>query len=262
MSTVKSTVTSQDGTTIAYDRTGAGPPVVLVGGGLDDGVENAPLAAELAAEFTVFNYARRGRGASGDTPPYAVRREVEDLDALIAVAGGPVHLFGASSGGALALEAAAAGLSVATVAVYEVPYPIGDDEVSAWRAYRTNLATASPGDALELFMRLAGSSDEDIVGARAAPVWADLERLAPTLPYDAACLGDGPPPRRLADVEQPVLVLTGDAGLPGLALGYFDRAAEALDDLLPNADRLTVPGQGHVADPKTLAPVLSRFFTG
>src|SRR5690349_8598279 len=120
-------VTSNDGTTIAYDRKGSGPAVVLVGGAQDDGAENAPLVPALAEHFTVYNYARRGRGASGFTEPYAVEREIEDLDALIAEAGGSAHLFGASSGGALALEAAAAGSAIDTIAVWEVPYAVGDD---------------------------------------------------------------------------------------------------------------------------------------
>lgn len=114
-------VTSKDGTSIAYQRAGTGPAVILVGGGLDDGSENAALVPELARHFTVVNYARRGRGDSGDTQPYAVEREIEDIDALISEAGGSAHLFGASSGGALALEAAAAGLAIDRIAVYEVP---------------------------------------------------------------------------------------------------------------------------------------------
>ncbi|MET1007889.1 MAG: alpha/beta hydrolase, partial [Propionibacteriaceae bacterium] len=114
------TVTSADGTQIAYQREGSGPAVVLVGGGLDDGSENAVLLPGLAGEFTVYNYARRGRGGSGDTRPYAVERELEDLAALLAAAGGTAHVFGASSGGALALEAAAAGLPIARLVVYDV----------------------------------------------------------------------------------------------------------------------------------------------
>src|ERR687892_2660347 len=120
-------VISKDGTSIAYDRQGSGPPVILVGGGLDDGSENAPLVPELARWFTVYNYARRGRGDSGDTMPYALEREIEDLDALVAEAGGSAHLYGVSSGGALALEAAAAGTGADRVAVYEVPYCLGGD---------------------------------------------------------------------------------------------------------------------------------------
>src|ERR671916_622236 len=132
-------VTSKDGTLIAYDRQGGGPAVVLVGGGLDDGSENAPLATELAEHFAVYNYARRGRGDSGDTPPYAVEREIEDIEALVAEAGGSAHLYGVSSGGMFALEAAAAGLAIDRLAVYEVPYDTSDD---APRRYRERLGAA------------------------------------------------------------------------------------------------------------------------
>jgi pimeloyl-ACP methyl ester carboxylesterase len=128
-------VTSKDGTSIAYESMGAGPALVLVGGGLDDGSENAPLAGELAQRFTVYNYARRGRGDSGATRPYAVQREIEDIDALVAVAGGTAHLYGVSSGGALALEAAAARIAVDKLAVYEVPYNMADDWPQRWREY-------------------------------------------------------------------------------------------------------------------------------
>ena len=151
------TVTSSDGTRIAYDRQGDGPALILVGGGLDDGSENVPLAAELARSFTVFNYARRGRGDSGDTQPYALEREIEDLEALVAEAGGSAHAYGVSSGGALALEAAAAGVAFERLAVYEVPYSIGEDAVRRWREYTEQLAGAEGDEAIELFMRLAGS---------------------------------------------------------------------------------------------------------
>ena len=128
-------VRSNDGTMIAYDRSGTGPAVVLVGGGLDDGSENAAIAAELKRHFTVYNYARRGRGGSGDTAPYAVAREVEDIQALIGVAGGSAHVFGASSGGALALEAAAAGSAIGRIAVYEVPYMTDASMAKHWSTY-------------------------------------------------------------------------------------------------------------------------------
>ncbi|GAA2635811.1 alpha/beta hydrolase [Dactylosporangium fulvum] len=263
-------MTSRDGTSITFDRAGGGPAVVLVGGGLDEGAENAPLMPQLAEHFTVYNYARRGRGGSGDTPPYAVARELEDLAAIIADAGGTAHLFGASSGGALALEAAAAGLPVGRVAVYEVPYSTDDHVVAAFREYVRQLhrvlAEGRRGAAVELFMRLAGAGEDDIAAARTAPVWPGLEALAPTLAHDAACLGDGSPPLdRLATITQPVLVATG--GLPdphtgALGPGFFDAAADAIAAAVPNAERRVVDGQTHVTDPVVLAPVLTAFFTG
>jgi pimeloyl-ACP methyl ester carboxylesterase len=252
-------VTSRDGTSIAYERMGRGAAVIMVGGGLDDGAENAPMARELAERFTVYNYARRGRGDSGDTRPYAVEREIEDIEALVDTAGGSAHLYGVSSGGALALEAAAAGLSLERIAVYEVPYLVDDAVWRRWREYVEELGAALAeerrGDAVELFMRLAGSAEEGIQGARRSPLWPGLEALAHTLAYDAACLGDGRPPAdRFATIEQPVLVLTGGGD------DFFEHAADAIAAALPRAERHTLEGQSHVADPKAVAPVLERFF--
>lgn len=261
--------TSKDGTSIAYHRAGTGPAVILVGGGLDDGSENAALVPELARRFTVINYSRRGRGDSGDTHPYAVEREIEDIAALISEAGGSAHLFGASSGGTLALEAAAAGLAIDRIAVYEVPYVTDDDSAQQWSAYVDRLTAALAddrrGDAIELFMQLAGSSDEDIAGARASSFWPGLEALAPTLAYDAACLRDGRPPvTRLATITQPTLVATGgipDPHMGGLQPGFFDTAADVIAAALPKAERRIIEGQTHVADPKALAGLLEQFLT-
>ncbi|MFC7623143.1 alpha/beta fold hydrolase [Microlunatus sp. GCM10028923] len=255
-------VASADGTLIAYQRQGDGPVLIMVGGGLDDGSENGPLAAELADTFTVINYSRRGRGDSTDTAPYAVERELEDLAALAAEAGSdPVRLFGASSGGALALEAAAAGLAVDRVAVYEVPYLIGDEAVRSWREYVSEVtaivADGRPDDALARFMKLAGMGEADIDGARTSPEWAASSALAHTLPYDAACLGDGSPPQRFEGLGVPVLVIIGDQGRE-----LFEPAAVALTETLPNATRRDLAGQGHVADPATLADELRGFLAG
>ncbi|MDR0345354.1 MAG: alpha/beta hydrolase [Nocardiopsaceae bacterium] len=260
-------VVSRDGTSIAYDRRGSGPAVILVGGGLDDGSENAPLAAALAGRFTTYNYARRGRGGSGDTQPYDVVREIEDIDALITEAGGRAHLFGVSSGGMFALEAAAAGLAAARVAVYDVPYDTASDATQRYDQYREELGAALAegrrGDAVALFMRVAGSSEEEISGARTSPYWPGAEALAHTLAYDAALYGP-PPAGRLAAISQPVLVATGEAtsahrvGEP--SDHFFAAAADAVAAGIPNANLVTLPGQGHVVDPDVMAPVLDRFF--
>lgn len=260
-------VTSQDGTSIAYDRRGAGPAVILVGGGLDDGTENAALVPELAQHFTVYNYARRGRGDSGDTLPYGVDREIEDIEALIAKAGGSAHLYGVSSGGALVLEAAAAGVTVDRLAVYEVPYGM----TPRWPEYVDKLekllAADRRDDALEHFMRSAGSSKEDTAGAKGSPFWPSMWTVAHTLAYDAACLGNGTAPAsRLAKITRPALVLTGglspefQPGMSGMAADIFEQAADAIAAALPHAQRLTIGGQGHVADPKAVAPLLTRFY--
>jgi pimeloyl-ACP methyl ester carboxylesterase len=250
-------VTSKDGTSIGYDRQGRGPAVILVGGGLDDGSENAPLAVELARHFTVYNYARRGRGDSGDTQPYAVEREIEDIEALIAEAGGSAHVYGVSSGGMFALEAAAAGLAIDKIGVYDVPYDTADNAPQRYRQYREQLGSALAegrrGDAVELFMRLAGASEENIAGAKASPYWSGLEVLAHTLAYDAACYGK-PPTARLARITQPTLVATGGGD------DFFGPAADAVAASIPRAERRVFQGQGHVADPKAVAPVLVQFF--
>jgi pimeloyl-ACP methyl ester carboxylesterase len=252
-------VISKDGTSIAYNLQGSGPAIVLATGGLDDGTENAPLATELAQHFTAYNYNRRGRGQSGDAPPSVVEREIEDIEVLIAEAGGSAHLYGVSSGGALVLEAAAAGLAVDKLAVYDVPYSVGDDALQRWREYVEQLgpalAAGRRGDALELFMRVAGSSEDDIARARSSPHWAGGEAVAHTLAYEAVVLGDGrPPAARLAKITQPTLVATGGGD------EFFQRAADAVAESIPQAERRTLEGQGHVVDPRALAPVLERFF--
>jgi pimeloyl-ACP methyl ester carboxylesterase len=254
-----SEVTSKDGTTIAFERQGHGPAVILATGALDDGSENASLATELAGRFTVYNYARRGRGSSGDTPPYALEREIEDLEALITEAGGTAHLYGVSSGGALALAAAAAGLAAQRIAVYEVPYFVDDDLTASWRAYvgqlGSVLADGRPGDALALFHRLTGFSDDDIARVRTSPHWLAAQALEHTLAYDAACLGDGAPPtRRLASIVNPTLVATG-GGQP-----FLEGAADAIAAAVPHAERVVLQGRGHVVDAGAMATELTRFF--
>jgi pimeloyl-ACP methyl ester carboxylesterase len=262
-------VTSKDGTSIAYDRDGSGPAVILLGGAFVDRSENAPLAAELAERFTVYNYDRRGRGDSGDTLPYAVEREIEDIQALIDEAGGSAHLYGISSGGALALEAAAAGVAIDKLAVYEVPYNMADDGPQRHREYveqlEAFLAEGRRGDAAELFMRLAGASDEMIAGAKDSPMWPGLEAIAHTLAYDAACMGNNhPPAARLARITRPTLVATG-GGSPDSFVGgggdFFGKAGDAIAASIPQAERQTIEGQTHMVDPNALAPVLERFFT-
>lgn len=261
-------VQSKDGTSIAYTREGSGPAVILVGGGLDDGAENTALANVLSRQFTVYNYARRGRGESGDTQPYALKREIEDIEALIAEADEPVYLFGASSGGALVLEAAAAGLPVSKLAVYEVPFSIDDEAVQAWEDYVKKLHVALSEDkreeALELFMLLAGASEESIIQMKDSPYWPPLMTLAPTLAYDAAVLGNGQPPaERLQEITQPTLVATGgghDPNMQGLQPNFFGFAADAIATLIPGAVRQTIESEGHIANPEILGSMLERFF--
>lgn len=261
-------VESKDGTAIACTQGGDGPRVVLVGGGLDDGSENASLIPALADSFTLVSYARRGRGDSGDTPPYALEREIEDLAAVVDALGGRAHAFGSSSGGALLLEAAAAGLPLDRLAVWEVPYAVGGDAVAAWQAYvdalREALARDDRDRALELFLRLAGSPQEQVEQIRESEYWPGMRALAPTLAYDAACLGDGPPPAdRLSRISQPTLVITGPGGeeaMQALAVDFMGDSADAVVAAMPAAERQRLAAGGHMVDPSVLGPVLADWF--
>jgi pimeloyl-ACP methyl ester carboxylesterase len=253
-------VTSKDGTTIAFDRMGDGAPVVLVAGGSTDRSSNAPLASLLAADFTVLNYDRRGRGPSGDTPPYAVQREIEDIDAVIGAAGGTAHLFGTSSGAALALDAAASGSAVTKLALWEPPY-IQDENArppaDQVEQYERMLSEGRRGDAAQYFMeKVVGMPAEFVAGARSAPWWAATEALAHTLPYDATIMGDySLPTDKAAKVAVPTLVIDG-----GGSFGFMAQTADALAEALPHGQRRTLGGQDHNVDAAVLAPVLREFF--
>jgi pimeloyl-ACP methyl ester carboxylesterase len=254
------TVNSRDGTTIAFDRMGEGPPVVLVCGGSVDRMSNAQLAQLLAADFTVFNYDRRGRGDSGDTQPYAVEREVEDIGAMIDAGGGEANLWGSSSGGALALIAAESGLPITKLAVWEPPFvPEGfprppEDQVAQ---YERMVAEGRRGDAVEYFMaKVVGLPAEFVAQARSQPFWASQVALAHTLAYDARVMSDYTVPTgRAAAVKIPTLVIAGGADFP-----WMRQAAQALADALPDGRTRFLEGQGHAVDPAVLAPVLKEFF--
>ncbi|MCW7944209.1 hydrolase [Streptomyces hygroscopicus] len=253
---------SRDGTPIAYQRTGKGPAVVLVSGAMSTGATVAPLAPHLSDRFSVIVYDRRGRGRSGDTQPYAVTREVEDLAALIEVAGGEAALYGISSGGALVLEAAASGLPVRQVAVYEPPFADYGGGGPERAEYTVNLGEALEqgrlGDAVELFLRLTGLAPEVIATARQSPMWADMEAIAPSLAYDNAVMRDGLVPRhRLASVAVPVLAVAG-----GASPEWLRRAAEAVAQAAPGGTYRVLAGQNHMVEPQALAPVLAEFFAG
>lgn len=254
------TVISRDGTSLAYARSGRGPAVVLVSGAMSTGATTAPLAARLADHCEVIVYDRRGRGGSGDTQPYAVAREVEDLGALIGEVGGGAALYGVSSGGALALEAAASGLpGVTRVAVYEPPFTLSEEQAGARRRYTERLTEAlrrgAHGDAVELFLSLTGLAPEMIASARSSPMWAGMEAVAPTLAYDDAVMGGGSVPReRLASVGVPVLAVAG-----GASPAWMREAAEAVADAVPDGAYRCLEDQNHMVDPDALAPVLVDF---
>ncbi|MCA0458812.1 MAG: alpha/beta hydrolase [Chloroflexi bacterium] len=260
------TVISTDGTKIAYDSYGSGTTLVLVGGAIQHRVfdpQTAHLAKLLAAKFTVIHYDRRGRGDSTDTLPYEVQHEIEDIEAIIDALGSPAHLFGMSSGGALAIQAALKlGGKVQKLAVYEVPYNDDPTAVSAWRTYRQNitgsLAAGHKGDAIGHFMRLVGTPDEAIEGMKQSPAWAVFESIAPTLAYDAAILGDDStiPTAQAAAINIPTLVMVGSATFP-----FMLTTADGLTEVIPNAKKVVLEGQTHNVDPNLLAPVLLDFFS-
>ena len=256
-------VTSTDGTTIGFDRLGDGPPVVLVCGGSTSRSANAPLARLLAERFTVFNYDRRGRGDSGDTPPYAVEREVEDLDAVIAAAGGSAAVYGTSSGAALALEAAASGLRVTKLALWEPPFIVDASRprppADTAATYGDFVAAGRRGDAVEFFMtEVVGLPADFVAQARLAPWWLHQEALAHTLAYDATIMGDhSVPTERVASVETPTLVIDGAA-----SPAWMRTSTRTVAGLLPAGRHLTLEGQDHNVSAEALAPVLETFFVG
>jgi pimeloyl-ACP methyl ester carboxylesterase len=255
-----SKVTSRDGTTIDIDRSGQGPPVVLVTGGSVDRQANAGIAGELSKRFTVLNYDRRGRGESTDTPPYAIDREIEDIEAVIAEAGGSAHLFGSSSGAALALYAAASGLPLMKLALWEPPFIIDESKrppADQVEQYETMIAEGRRGDAVEYFMtRVIGMPAEMVAGMRGQPWWPAQEALAHTLAYDARIMGDySLPTDAAASVKAPTIVIAG-----GADFGWMRETAEALAKAIPDGQARILDGQGHDVDPTVLAPVLVEFF--
>jgi pimeloyl-ACP methyl ester carboxylesterase len=255
-------VTSADGTTIAYESTGSGPALVLVDGAMcyRGAGPMRPLAALLRDSFTVYTYDRRGRGESSDTLPYAVAREVEDLRAVIAKAGGEAYVYAISSGAALALATAATAAGIAKLALYEPPFLAEVEDGTRSKEYTERLGelldAGRKGDAVALFMTYVGVPAQVIAGMRAQPGWTTLEAIAPTLGYDNQVLAGGAVPRELTStIAVNTLVLTGSASPQGL-----QQAARATADALPTAAHRTLDGQTHDVAPDALAPVLTEFF--
>ena len=253
------TVTSKDGTKIAVDVLGSGPAIVLVSGGSVDRGSNAGLAKVLKGDFTVHNYDRRGRGDSGDTLPYAVEREIEDIEAVIAAAGGSAHLYGSSSGAGLALEAAAAGASVDRLILWEPPYnldPAGRPPADSVEQLDRMVAEGRRGDAATFFMvDMVRMPAEFAAFARTQPWWPAQEAIAHTLAYDARVMGDySVPTATAARVTVPTLILTGGASFP-----FFRPTAEALVAAMPDARSAVLPDQEHNVDPAILGPAIAAF---
>jgi alpha-beta hydrolase superfamily lysophospholipase len=258
-------VTSKDGTTIVYDRIGRGPAVIIVGGILGDRSQQAGLAQLLAEHFMVYNFDRRGRGESGDTPPYAVEREVEDIAAILDAAGGAAFVYGTSGCAVLCLEVAARGLSprMKKLALWEPPYIVDDSRPPVPQDYleqlRKMLREGRRGDMIELFFTQAvGMPAEFVAPMRQSPFWAAQEAFAPTLVNEAILMGNGSfklPKERIAKATCPTLVMDGGT------TPWLSHAADAVAETLPTAQRRTIAGQPHNVDPQALVPVLIEFFT-
>jgi pimeloyl-ACP methyl ester carboxylesterase len=262
------TVRSEDGTRVAFEKSGEGPSIILIDGALcyRGSGPSRPLAAELSRRFTVFTYDRRGRGDSGDSAPYAVEREVEDIQALVEEAGGSAHLCGFSSGAALALEAAQRGAKVDRLVLYEAPFIVDDSRPPFPPDYRAQLETFVEsnrrGDAVRLFMRQVGLRRVLIALMRFTPVWRKATGVAHTLSYDAAVMADTQagkplPTDRWADVQAPTLALVG-----GKSGAWMHNGMRALANNLPNAQYQVLDGQTHMVKPRVLAPVLMGFLSG
>ena len=261
------TLRSPDGTSIAFDKIGHGPPLIMVDGALCSRAmgPGRSLAPNLADRFTVYTYDRRGRGDSSDTLPYAVDGEIEDLTALITEVGGSSHVFGLSSGAALALEAAARGAAITKLALYEAPFIVDDSrpQVPADIVAQLDhlLARDRRRDAVRLFMRQVGAPRVMIAVMRLLPVWSRLKAVAHTLPYDMTVMAgrqSGEPLTAGAwnTATMPTLVLVG-----GKSPTWFHHSMRALADVLPNARLAIAARQTHMVKPKLLAPQLAEFYT-
>ncbi len=258
-------VTSKDGTRIAYEFLGKGPVLILVAGAMGTHNDMTLLAQLLSSNFAAINYDRRGRGDSTDSKPSSLEKEVEDIEELIDATGGSAYLFGISSGGALALEAAISLKDkVKKLAVYEIPYDSSEAGIKAWHEYTTRLnefiEKDRRGDAVTLFMKFVGVPDEMLAGMRQAPYWQGIEAVAPTLLYDAAALGKDRvvPIERVKNVTARTLIMDGGESLK--LMPFMHVTAQALAKAIPGAEQHTLEGQRHDVDIKELAKVLEKFF--
>lgn len=259
-------VTSADGTRIAYDDLGDGPTVIVLPGASCTRGVTRPLADALAQHCRVVNVDRRGRGESddaGERPPYLAEREVEDIAALIEAVGGHASLYGHSSGAALALRAAASGLAVDKLVMHDAPYnlPGGEQRGVDWHdELHTMLGEGRPGDAMAAFMRLVGVPEPVLEGMQKGPAWTAMTAVAPTLAYDSAAMGDehggGVPTDLLARVTAPTLVLVGGADHE-----FMIDVARLLVDSLPDGTLDHMVGAGHDVAGDLVAQRITPFLT-
>ena len=256
------TVTSKDGTQIAYEKTGSGLPLILVDGALcsRDFGPMPKLAPIMAEHFTVFMYDRRGRNESGDTNPYAPEREIEDISALIEEAGGSAYVYGISSGAALALAATAKGLNIPRLALYEPPFEVPGTKGGAPKdmlsQLQTMVAENRRGDAVKYFMKIVGVPSFGIFMMTLFPIWRKLKAVAHTLPYDIQILdGFTLPEDRAKSIGVPTLIAAGTKTSESIR-----NAAKRLSELVPDNQFKMLEGQTHNVSEKAIAPVLIEFF--
>jgi pimeloyl-ACP methyl ester carboxylesterase/ribosomal protein S18 acetylase RimI-like enzyme len=253
-------VTSADGTAIGFDRFGGGLPLIMAAGAFNTRSTTEPLAMALESDFTVLNYDRRGRGQSGDSPPYAVQREIEDLDALITEAGGRAAVFGYSSGATLALKAAARGLAISKLVLYDPSFVVDESMPPLPRDLPQQLAALVEadrrGDAVELFQtRVIGMPEAVVAQMRQAPFRPGMEALAHTLVYESILIGDlRVPSDLLSAVSSPTLVISGENSPPVLRA-----AAQEVADKLPQGRLVVLDGQSHDISPNETAAAVREF---
>lgn len=257
--------TSKDGTRIAYEKVGKGSALILIGGALSDRKGGAELARLLAPQFTVYTYDRRGRGDSTDTPPYTLKREIEDLEAVIDAAGGSANVYGKSSGAGLAIHATAAlDAKVKKLAIYEAPYSEAEGAAAAWKLFRAKITGLLGNDrreeAVTAFMKFVGTPEAAITKLKASPAWAGMVAMAPTLEYDNDILGDDRvvPVTVAKEIKVPVLIMDGGASVGPVP--SMKATADKLGKAIKGSQRKTLEGQDHNASAKALAPVLAAFF--
>ncbi|HEY9001932.1 MAG TPA: alpha/beta hydrolase [Mucilaginibacter sp.] len=254
---------SKDGTRIAYDKSGSGPLLILVDGALCSRAFGPmpKLAQLLTGNFTVITYDRRGRNESSDTQPYAPEREIEDIEALINANGGSSYVTGFSSGAGLALAAAAHGLNITKLALYEPPFMVDDEghhpPADSLRQLQGMIAENRRGDAVKFFMKdMVGLPGIFMFIMKLTPVWSKLKGVAHTLPYDVAVMGDYSLPEKKAEsVKIPTLIAGGDKSQVTL-----QHAVKKLSQVMPNSELKILKGQTHNVAAKAIAPVLTGFF--
>jgi len=253
------TVTSKDGTKIAYDKQGSGPVLLLILGALNKRGSGKKLAKLLSEQFTVVCYDRRGRGDSTDTQPYDVEKEIDDIDALLSELGGSGTLYGHSSGAVLALLAAEKlGKKVQGVALYEVPHDDTPEAQKAAKAYRQQLKKLltenERGDAIALFVSSVGVTDKQIAAMQNLPLWKSLTAMAPTLAYDTVEIMKRYPKIDMQRIRIPALVMYGAA-----SPDFMAKTAQNLAQNMPNAKLHSLEDQTHDVKPDVMARALMQF---